>query len=137
MNYDRTWLQQMLTYSSSRANSVDDAARRQRQIEQVKIKLGMQMDEKTFLAALNESQVRSASSCIIDVFYPDFVADFVHKGTCTMAIRCSDRTCGRTFAKSVPTRRSHQGLQNYSTFDVVLPSAQPSILRYTPNEGEF
>ncbi|KAG9227446.1 hypothetical protein PTI98_010973 [Pleurotus ostreatus] len=49
----------MIKNARPRANSVDDAARRQRQIEQVKIKLGMQMDEKTFLAALNESQISS------------------------------------------------------------------------------
>ncbi|KAL4262714.1 RICTOR family protein [Pleurotus pulmonarius] len=49
----------MIKSARPRANSVDDAARRQRQIEQVKIKLGMQMDEKTFVAVLNESQIGS------------------------------------------------------------------------------
>lgn len=41
-----------------RANSVEDAVRRgQRQVEQVKIKMGMQMDDKAFQAALLETQV--------------------------------------------------------------------------------
>jgi hypothetical protein len=41
-----------------RANSVEDAMRRgQRQVEQVKLKLSMQMDDKTFQSALLETQV--------------------------------------------------------------------------------
>jgi hypothetical protein len=41
-----------------RANSVEDAIRRgQRQVEQVRIKMGLQMDDKTFQAALLETQV--------------------------------------------------------------------------------
>ncbi|TFK52588.1 hypothetical protein OE88DRAFT_1807473 [Heliocybe sulcata] len=41
-----------------RANSGEDAVRRgQRQVEQVKIKMGMQMDDRTFQAALLETQV--------------------------------------------------------------------------------
>ena len=41
-----------------RANSAEDAVRRgQRQVEQVKIKMGMQMDDKTFQSALLETQV--------------------------------------------------------------------------------
>jgi rapamycin-insensitive companion of mTOR len=43
-----------------RANSVEDAIRRgQRQVEQVRIKMGLQMDDKTFQAALLETQVLS------------------------------------------------------------------------------
>ncbi|KAF8798977.1 hypothetical protein BYT27DRAFT_7236610 [Phlegmacium glaucopus] len=42
----------------SRANSAEDAVRRgQRQVEQVKLKISMQMDDKTFQAALLETQV--------------------------------------------------------------------------------
>jgi len=41
-----------------RANSTEDAVRRgQRQVEQVKLKISMQMDDKTFQAALLETQV--------------------------------------------------------------------------------
>ncbi|TFK28071.1 hypothetical protein FA15DRAFT_612999 [Coprinopsis marcescibilis] len=41
-----------------RANSVEDAVRRgQRQVEQVKLKMSMQMDDKTFQAAMLETQV--------------------------------------------------------------------------------
>ena len=41
-----------------RANSVEDAVRRgQRQVEQVKLKMSMQMDDKTFQASLIETQV--------------------------------------------------------------------------------
>lgn len=37
---------------------MEDAVRRgQRQVEQVKIKMGMQMDDKTFQSALLETQV--------------------------------------------------------------------------------
>ncbi|KAJ7044185.1 Rapamycin-insensitive companion of mTOR, N-term-domain-containing protein [Mycena alexandri] len=44
--------------SRPRANSADDAIRRgQRQIEQVKLKMSMQMDDKTFQASLLETQV--------------------------------------------------------------------------------
>ncbi|KAI0073477.1 hypothetical protein K474DRAFT_1666532 [Panus rudis PR-1116 ss-1] len=42
----------------SRANSVEEAVKRgQRQMEQTKIKMGMQMDDKTFQGSLLESQV--------------------------------------------------------------------------------
>ena len=45
----------MLEY---RANSVEDAVRRgQRQVEQVKIKMGMQMDDRLFQATLLDTQV--------------------------------------------------------------------------------
>lgn len=45
-----------------RANSAEDAVRRgQRQVEQVKIKMGMQMDDKTFQSSLLETQVRLLS----------------------------------------------------------------------------
>lgn len=41
-----------------RANSVEDAVRRgQRQVEQVKLKMSMQMDDRTFQACLLETQV--------------------------------------------------------------------------------
>ncbi|CAA7271328.1 unnamed protein product [Cyclocybe aegerita] len=41
-----------------RANSVEDAVRRgQRQVEQVKLKMSMQMDDRTFQASLLETQV--------------------------------------------------------------------------------
>jgi len=44
--------------SNQRANSVEDAVRRgQRQVEQVKLKMSMQMDDKTFQACLLETQV--------------------------------------------------------------------------------
>ena len=44
--------------AESRANSVEDAVRRgQRQVEQVKLKLSMQMDDKTFQSSLLETQV--------------------------------------------------------------------------------
>ncbi|KAF8895478.1 Rapamycin-insensitive companion of mTOR, N-term-domain-containing protein [Infundibulicybe gibba] len=44
--------------SRPRANSVEDAVRRgQRQVEQVKLKMGMQMDDKTFQSQLLETQV--------------------------------------------------------------------------------
>ncbi|KAH8114744.1 Rapamycin-insensitive companion of mTOR, N-term-domain-containing protein [Phellopilus nigrolimitatus] len=44
--------------SRQRANSVEDHVRRgQRQVEQVKIKLAMQMDDKTFQALIIETQV--------------------------------------------------------------------------------
>ncbi|KAF5369485.1 hypothetical protein D9758_002757 [Tetrapyrgos nigripes] len=46
------------TTSRIRANSVDDAIRRgQRQVEQVKIKIGMQMDDKTFQSSLIDTAV--------------------------------------------------------------------------------
>ncbi|KAJ7600701.1 Rapamycin-insensitive companion of mTOR, N-term-domain-containing protein [Mycena floridula] len=44
--------------SRMRANSVEDAVRRgQRQVEQVKLKMGMQMDDKTFQSSLLDTQV--------------------------------------------------------------------------------
>ncbi|KII86754.1 hypothetical protein PLICRDRAFT_43412 [Plicaturopsis crispa FD-325 SS-3] len=44
--------------SRARASSIEDAVRRgQRQVEQVRIKMGMQMDDKTFQASLLETQV--------------------------------------------------------------------------------
>lgn len=44
--------------SRPRANSVEDAVRRgQRQVEQVKLKMSMQMDDKAFQAAIIETQV--------------------------------------------------------------------------------
>jgi rapamycin-insensitive companion of mTOR len=42
----------------NRANSVEDAVRRgQRQVEQVKVRMGMQMDDRAFQASLLETQV--------------------------------------------------------------------------------
>jgi hypothetical protein len=47
---------------NSRAGSTEDAVRRgQRQVEQVKIKMGMQMDDKTFQTSLLETQVDFAA----------------------------------------------------------------------------
>jgi large subunit ribosomal protein L17e len=49
-----------------RASSTEDAVRRgQRQVEQVKIKMGMQMDDRTFQASLLETQVRHLSPFVI------------------------------------------------------------------------
>ena len=48
-----------------RANSTEDAVRRgQRQVEHVKLKLSMQMDDKTFQAALLETQVFFIVVCL-------------------------------------------------------------------------
>ncbi|KAH8104684.1 Rapamycin-insensitive companion of mTOR, N-term-domain-containing protein [Cristinia sonorae] len=61
-NRHRTRLQPAAVRDSNRprANSVEEAVRRgQRQAEQTKIKLGMQMDDRTFQAALLETQVQA------------------------------------------------------------------------------
>lgn len=58
----------------SRANSAEDAVRRgQRQVEQNKIKIGMQMDDKTFQSCLLETQVN----------------DFMHE----YYVQCCESTC--------------------------------------------
>ncbi|KAI0252434.1 Rapamycin-insensitive companion of mTOR, N-term-domain-containing protein [Lactifluus subvellereus] len=57
-NRNRTRLETGVVSNRPRANSVEDAIRRgQRQVEQVRIKMGLQMDDKTFQAALLETQV--------------------------------------------------------------------------------
>lgn len=59
-NRNRTRLETTVAAAGNRprANSVEDAIRRgQRQVEQVRIKMGLQMDDKTFQAALLETQV--------------------------------------------------------------------------------
>ncbi|KAI9458810.1 Rapamycin-insensitive companion of mTOR, N-term-domain-containing protein [Russula earlei] len=59
-NRNRTRLETTIVAAGNRprANSVEDAIRRgQRQVEQVRIKMGLQMDDKTFQAALLETQV--------------------------------------------------------------------------------
>ncbi|KAF8272211.1 Rapamycin-insensitive companion of mTOR, N-term-domain-containing protein [Lactarius quietus] len=59
-NRNRTRLETAVAAAGNRprANSVEDAIRRgQRQVEQVRIKMGLQMDDKTFQAALLETQV--------------------------------------------------------------------------------
>ncbi|KAI0304497.1 Rapamycin-insensitive companion of mTOR, N-term-domain-containing protein [Multifurca ochricompacta] len=59
-NRNRTRLETAVVAAGNRprANSVEDAIRRgQRQVEQVRIKMGLQMDDKTFQAALLETQV--------------------------------------------------------------------------------
>ncbi|VDC00682.1 unnamed protein product [Peniophora sp. CBMAI 1063] len=60
-NRNRARLQPTETTSSQRsrprANSADDNIRRGQRLEQVKIKMGLQMDDKQFQAALLESQV--------------------------------------------------------------------------------
>jgi len=49
----------VLLTQNCRANSADDAVRRgQRQVEQSKIKLGIQMDDKMFQAYVLETQVK-------------------------------------------------------------------------------
>ncbi|ESK90459.1 cytosolic regulator pianissimo [Moniliophthora roreri MCA 2997] len=59
LNRNRTRLEPGLVKNYRlRSNSVDDAVRRgQRQVEQAKIKIGMQMDDKTFQNSLLETQV--------------------------------------------------------------------------------
>jgi hypothetical protein len=48
----------VVAFTFRRANSVEDAVRRgQRQVEQVKVRLGMQMDDRAFQASLLETQV--------------------------------------------------------------------------------
>ncbi|KAI0004603.1 Rapamycin-insensitive companion of mTOR, N-term-domain-containing protein [Russula compacta] len=59
-NRNRTRLETTVVAAGNRprANSVEDAIRRgQRQVEQVRIKMGLQMDDRTFQAALLETQV--------------------------------------------------------------------------------
>ncbi|KAH9950606.1 Rapamycin-insensitive companion of mTOR, N-term-domain-containing protein [Amylocystis lapponica] len=57
-NRHQSRVQPGVVNSRPRANSVEDAVRRgQRQVEQAKIKMAMQMDDKTFQANLLESQV--------------------------------------------------------------------------------
>ncbi|KAG1808998.1 Rapamycin-insensitive companion of mTOR, N-term-domain-containing protein [Suillus variegatus] len=57
-NRNRLRLQPSVRNARPRANSAEDAVRRgQRQVEQVKIKMGMQMDDKTFQSSLLETQV--------------------------------------------------------------------------------
>jgi rapamycin-insensitive companion of mTOR len=57
-NRNRSRLQPNVKGTRPRANSAEDAVRRgQRQVEQSKIKIGMQMDDKTFQSNLLETQV--------------------------------------------------------------------------------
>ncbi|KAN0087521.1 Rapamycin-insensitive companion of mTOR, N-term domain containing protein [Tylopilus felleus] len=57
-NRNRARLQPNIKGTRPRANSAEDAVRRgQRQVEQSKIKMGMQMDDKTFQSCLLETQV--------------------------------------------------------------------------------
>ncbi|KAF8133736.1 Rapamycin-insensitive companion of mTOR, N-term-domain-containing protein [Boletus edulis] len=57
-NRNRARLQPNVKSTRPRANSAEDAVRRgQRQVEQSKIKMGMQMDDKTFQSCLIETQV--------------------------------------------------------------------------------
>ncbi|KAG6820706.1 hypothetical protein H0H93_012759 [Arthromyces matolae] len=58
-NRNRSRLQPSTVRTSRpRANSVEDAVRRgQRQVEQVKLKMNMQMDDKTFQSSMLETQV--------------------------------------------------------------------------------
>lgn len=59
LRYVSKCTQRPLPNNYFRANSVEDAVRRgQRQVEQVKLKMNMQMDDKTFQACLLETQVR-------------------------------------------------------------------------------
>lgn len=52
----------IITLLLFRANSAEDAVRRgQRQVEQSKIKIGMQMDDKTFQSCLLETQVNGST----------------------------------------------------------------------------
>jgi len=57
-------------FSWASANSVEDVVRRgQRQVEQVKLKMSMQMDDRTFQSCLLETQV---CSCYIVLFPSKF-----------------------------------------------------------------
>ncbi|KIJ64502.1 hypothetical protein HYDPIDRAFT_175469 [Hydnomerulius pinastri MD-312] len=57
-NRNRSRLQPNVKNARPRANSAEDAVRRgQRQVEQSKIKIGMQMDDRTFQSLLLETQV--------------------------------------------------------------------------------
>ncbi|KAH7923835.1 hypothetical protein BV22DRAFT_1035895 [Leucogyrophana mollusca] len=58
LNRNRLRLQPHVKSARPRANSSEDAVRRgQKHVEQVKIKIGMQMDDRTFQSSLLETQV--------------------------------------------------------------------------------
>ncbi|KAH7915441.1 Rapamycin-insensitive companion of mTOR, middle domain-containing protein [Hygrophoropsis aurantiaca] len=58
LNRNRLRLHPNVKNARPRANSAEDAVRRgQKHVEQVKIKMGMQMDDKTFQSSLLETQV--------------------------------------------------------------------------------
>ncbi|KAH0832008.1 Rapamycin-insensitive companion of mTOR, N-term-domain-containing protein [Lanmaoa asiatica] len=63
-NRNRARLQPNVKGTRPRANSSEDAVRRgQRQVEHSKIKISMQMDDKTFQSCLLETQVNGVMSC--------------------------------------------------------------------------
>ncbi|KAF6757410.1 Rapamycin-insensitive companion of mTOR, N-term-domain-containing protein [Ephemerocybe angulata] len=117
-------------------NSVEDAVRRgQRQVEQVKLKISMQMDDKTFQAAIVETQVMSTK----DPTKWDYEAVAgIHRGPVAKAIKASRfiRRLIHQFSDMKRTKASSRWVKLGCTLMSTL-MATPEGVKYLLVEDQF
>lgn len=94
-------------------------------MEQVKIKMGMQMDGEAFRATLLETQVRRVDLRPPFSTHSDTLVGHADKGPHEMELRYSSGPNRRTAAKSEEDGRSDKGFEIHQTFDLLLPSVRP------------
>jgi hypothetical protein len=107
--------------------------RGQRQVEQVKIKMGMQMDGEAFRATLLETQVRRLRLRALPMYAEALLGD-VDQGSHEMELRLASGSNRGPATKPKEDGGSYQGVKIYQAPDLVLPSIQSQILR--PPEGK-
>lgn len=122
--------------SHIRANSAEDAVRRgQRQVEQVKLKMSMQMDDKTFQSSILETQVRHGQPLI---WHPVWSTSAGHcnEGFCEVEFWITTRIVRGPVVESQAHGGGYQRLQIHKTPHVILPPVQPSIFWPTANKSK-
>ncbi|KAG6337319.1 hypothetical protein ID866_1781 [Astraeus odoratus] len=122
---------------TDQANSAEDAVRRgQRQVEQSKIKLGMQMDDKMFQAYVLETQVKVVYSMDMRGSDPTWSPDHDNKGQYEMEFRYIAGARGRAFPKSQTARGGNQSRKIHAPADGILSSVFTSLFRYAPKTAK-
>lgn len=122
--------------SHIRANSAEDAVRRgQRQVEQVKLKMSMQMDDRTFQSSILETQVRHGQPLIWHLVWSTS-AGHCNEGFCEVEFWNTTRTDRGPVVESQAHGGGYQSLQIHTTPHVILPPVQPSIFWPTANKGK-
>jgi hypothetical protein len=107
--------------------------RGQRQVEQVKIKMGMQMDGEAFRATLLETQVRHVD--LLTPMHSDTLVGHADQGPHEMELRYAPRPYRRTAVEPEEDGRGNKGFEIHQTFDLVLPSIRPQVFGSPSSKG--
>jgi len=108
--------------------------RGQRQVEQVKIKMGMQMDGEAFRATLLETQVGH-----LRLWAPVDTNTFpghVNQGPHEVELRFAPGSHRRPTIEPKEDGRSHQSVKVHQTFDHVLSSFQLQVFGPSTDKGK-